>query len=132
MCNVNSNTCSAGKGIHLQEKPFKSGLLRSGDNAVKQEISWPHHHCFPGQGGQLPNYKDLSPMQFMVGFLGCLQNEPSTIAKNNMIEYGCHLFQDAIKTNWTTARHAHLILLQEIERGKCSWQNSDLVEKNCI
>ena len=64
-------------------KLFKSGFLRSGDNAVKQGISWPHHHCFLGQGGQLLEYKDLSPMQFMVGFLGCLQYKPSATIKNN-------------------------------------------------
>ena len=46
-----------------------------------------------------------------------------------MIEYGRHLFQDAIETNWTTARHAHLVLLQDIERGKCSWRRPDTVEK---
>ena len=46
-----------------------------------------------------------------------------------MLEYGRHLFQDAIETNWSTARHAHLVLLQDIERGKCSWHRPDVVEK---
>ena len=63
-----------GKQRHTStgNKTIKSGLHRAGDSAVKQEISWPHHHCFPGPGGQLPEYKELSPLQFMVGFLGCL------------------------------------------------------------
>ena len=43
--------------------------------------------------------------------------------------YGRHLFQDALETNWTTARHAHMILLQDIERGKCSWRDPDQSEK---
>ena len=110
-------------------KPFKSGLHRSGDNAVRLEIPWPHHHCFPGPGGNLPDYKDLSPLQFMVGFLGCIQEEASNTVRSNMLEYGRHLFQDAIETNWSTARHAHLVLLQDIERGKCSWRRPDVVEK---
>ena len=109
-------------------KTFKSGLHRSGDNAIKVEIPWPHHHCFPGQGGK-PEYKDLSPIQFMIGFMGCIQEESSRSVKSNMLEYGRHLLQDALETNWATARHAHLMLLQEIERGKCSWKRPDAIEK---
>ena len=120
-----------GKQRHTStgNKTIKSGLHRAGDSAVKQEISWPHHHCFPGPGGQLPEYKKLSPLQFMVGFLGCLQEENSPTVRTNIIEYGRHLFQNAIETNWTTAKHAHMVLLQDIERGKCTWRNPDKIEK---
>ena len=110
-------------------KTFKSGLHRSGDNAIKVEIPWPHHHCFPAQGGNMPEYKDLSPIQFMIGFMGCIQEETSSSVKSNMLDYGRRLLQDALETNWATARHAHLMLLQEIERGKCSWRHPDAVEK---
>ena len=34
------------------------------DNAVKLEIPWPHHHCFPSSGVNLPKNKDLSPSNF--------------------------------------------------------------------
>ena len=117
------------RGASEGNSKFKSGLHRSGDNAVRHIIGWPHHYCFPSTGGKLPEYKDLSPLQFMVGFLGCLQDESSNSIRNNMIEYGRHLFQDALETNWTTAKHAHMVLLQEIERGKCSWRSPDMVEK---
>ena len=60
---------------------------------MKQLISWPHHYCLPSAGGQLPEYKELSPLQFMIGFLGCLQDESSNTVRANMIEYGRHLFQ---------------------------------------
>ena len=110
-------------------KTFRSGLHRSGDNAIKVEIPWPHHYCFPGQGGNMPEYKDLSPIQFMIGFMGCIQEEASNSVKSNMLEYGRHLLQDALETNWVTARHAHLMLLQEIERRKCSWRRPDAIEK---
>ena len=46
-----------------------------------------------------------------------------------MIEYGRHLFQDALETNWATSKHAHMVLLQEIKSGKSSWSTPDLVEK---
>ena len=103
----------------MQGKPLKSGLHRARDNEVKVAILLPHHHCFPSQGGNLPEFKDLSRLQFMVGFLDCLQEEASNLVRNNMIEYDRHLFQDAIETNWATARHARLVLLQDTERGKC-------------
>ena len=114
---------------HSGNKTFKSGLHRAGDTAIKVEIPWPHHHCFLGQGGNLPEYKHLSPIQFMIGFMGCIQEEQSNTVRSNMLEYVRHLLQDALETNWATARHAHLILLQDIERGKCSWRRPDVVEK---
>ena len=117
------------RGASEGNSKFKSGLHRSGDNAVRHIIGWPYHYCFPSAGGKLPEYKDLSPLQFMVGFLGCLQDETSNSIRENMIDYGRHLFQDAFETNWTTAKHAHMVLLQEIERGKCSWRSPDMVEK---
>ena len=70
--------CRGTEGKHS----IKSGLHRVGDNAVKQLISWPHHYCFPSAGGQLPEYKELSPLQFMISFLGCLQDESSATVKS--------------------------------------------------
>ena len=46
-----------------------------------------------------------------------------------MLEYGRHLLQDAVETNCATDHHAHLVLLQDIERGKCSTHRPDTVEK---
>ena len=47
-----------GKQCHSAgNKTNESGLHRAGDSAVKQETSRPHHHCFAGPGGQLPDYK---------------------------------------------------------------------------
>ena len=117
------------RGSRIAGKKIKSGLLRSGDNEVKTEIAWPHHHCFPSAGGNLPEYRELSPLQFLVGFMGCVLEENSNTIRTKMLEYGRHLLQDAIETNWATARHAHLVLLQDIERGKCSWRRPDAVEK---
>ena len=76
--------------------------------------------------------KDLSPIQFMIGIMGCIQEEASNTVKSNMLEYGRHLLLDALETNWATARHAHLMLLQEINRGKCSWRRPDAIEKTRI
>ena len=42
-----------------------------------------------------------------------------------MMEYARHILQDALETNWGTARHANLIVFQDVERGKLSWRNPD-------
>ena len=43
--------------------------------------------------------------------------------------YFALLMQDAIELSANTARRAHAAVLQEIERGKLSWADPDLVEK---
>ena len=63
-----------------------------------------------------------------MGFIGCIQEEASNTVRENMWEYGRHLFQDAIRINWVTARHAHLVLLKN-EWGKFSWWRPDTVKK---
>ena len=59
-------------------KPFESGLHCSGDNAIRLEIPWPHHYCFPAPVGNLPDYKDLSPLQFMVDCFGVYKRKQAT------------------------------------------------------
>ena len=51
------------------------------------------------------------------------------MVRSNMLEYSKHLLQDALEMYWATARHAHLILLQDIERDKCSRRGPDAIEK---
>ena len=53
-------------------KNFKSGLHCSGDNAVRHIIGWFYQYCFNITEGQLLEYKELSPLHFMVAFLGYL------------------------------------------------------------
>ena len=36
----------------------------------------------------------------------------SNTVRNSMLEYGRHLLQDSIETNWVMDRHAHLVVLQ--------------------
>ena len=48
---------------------------------------------------------------------------------NNMLEYGGHLLQDALETNWLTARHAPMVLWQDMQCGKVTWRLPDQVEK---
>ena len=46
-----------------------------------------------------------------------------------MLQYLTCLMQDAIDLSMNTARKAHAAVLQDMERGKVSWEQLDLVEK---
>ena len=46
-----------------------------------------------------------------------------------MLKYFTSIEQDAIEVSYPTARRAHGILLQEIEKSVSTWKDFDLVEK---
>jgi len=46
-----------------------------------------------------------------------------------MIEYGIQLFRDADDVSWHVARGAHAVVLQEVEKGRAEWKNSDAIDK---
>ena len=37
--------------------------------------------------------------------------------------------QDAVEMSFATAKRAHSIVLEEIEKGNCDWDNLDKIEK---
>ena len=43
--------------------------------------------------------------------------------------YHTFIMQDAIELNFQTAKRVHAIVLQEIEKGKVTWDNLDQIEK---
>ena len=45
-----------------------------------------------------------------------------------MLSYFSRLMQDAIELSLGTARKAHAVVLQEMEKGKFTWNEPDLVE----
>ena len=65
----------------------------------------------------------------MQGFLFCILEEENEKIRENMLQYLTYLMQDAIELSMNTARKAHAVVLQDMERGKVSWEQLDLVEK---
>ena len=51
-----------------------------------------------------------------------------------MLQYLTYLMQDAIELSLNTARKAHTVVLQDMEKGKINWEQLNLVEqvKNSI
>ena len=108
---------------------FKSGLLRANENKKKVEVAWPHEFCYSGISGKNPQYEELSPFQFIFRHIGCIQEEQSQVVQDNMLEYLKLLMQDAIETNWATVKRTHSVVLQTMERGRCSWDKFESVDR---
>ena len=51
---------------------------------MKVEIPWPHQHCFPSALGKYSRIKLLVPIQFIISFLGCIQE-----AQKNTVSIIC-------------------------------------------
>ena len=55
--------------------------------------------------------------------------EPETIKRDKMLQYYAFLMQDAVELNFPTVKRAHAAVLQEIEKGKLNWEQSEEIEK---
>ena len=108
---------------------LKSGRYRAGVSKVKVHVNWPQDFCsVPGNAKQ-PTYDELSCEQWVQGFLYCILEEKDENKREHMLYYHTLLMQDAIELNCQTAKRAHAIILQEIEKGKLTWDNLDQIEK---
>ena len=108
---------------------FKSGLLRANENKKKIEVAWPHEFCYFGISGKNPQYEELSVFQIIFGHIRCIQEEQSQAVRDNMLEYLNLLMEDTIETNWATGIRAHSVVLQTMERGRCSWDKFESVDR---
>ena len=65
--------------------------------------------------------------------LFCILDESNVEIRSQMLSYFAVLMQDAIQLSLDTARRAYAAVLQEMEKAKLAWEDSDQVEKckNC-
>ena len=120
-----SRTETAGKPV----QSLKSGRYRAGVAKIHKHINWPQDFCSVASGNKQPTYDELTNEQWMQGFLFCILEEGNSKIRENMLQYLTYLMQDAIELSMNTARKAHAAVLQDMERGKVSWEELDLVEK---
>ena len=59
----------------------------------------------------------------------CILEESNAETKNQMLIHFSRLMQAAIELSLGTARRAHAAVLQEVEKGLISWENSESIEK---
>ena len=73
--------------------------------------------CASGSIGDVPDYDDLSPTQFIVGFLRTVVKQMPEI-QTHMLNYGIDLFSQANDSNWESAKAGHAAVLTEMEIAK--------------
>ena len=117
-----ANTYS-GKSANL-----KSGRFRSFDTQVQHYVQWPHEHVYVGAARKTVAYDELTPQQFTLGFIKIIMRQNSNDKQTAMLTYLSKLLQESLDFSWDSSRGAHAIVLQEIERGSVSWENTDEID----
>ena len=108
---------------------YKSGRFRAGIHKVRHVIPWPQDYCTTVSGYKRPTYDDLNVFEWSQGFVYCVLEESHSKTRENMLRYCTSLMQDAVEMSFATAKRAHTIVLQEIEKGNCDLDNLDKIEK---
>ena len=106
---------------NTQEQPDtgknpKSGLKRDNTEQVCRIIPWPHEHVLRNSG-KPPTYDSLTMSEFASGNMRILAQIPGAPAfLVHMATYLSELFDDITDTEWSSARFAHRVVLQAIEK----------------
>ena len=65
----------------------------------------------------------------MQGFIYCVLDENNPKIRTNMLLHGGSVLQDAFELSFPTAKRAHGVVLQEIEKGVLNWDKMDEIER---
>ena len=57
------------------------------------------------------------------GFLRSIKKQNSPLARDNMIQYGADLMQNALDLGWGTAKGSYKVLLSSIESTDLTWED---------
>ena len=107
----------------------KSGHYRVGVTKVKVQTNWPHNFCTVPVGTKQPVYDEMSNEQSVQGMLLCILEESDNTIRNQMLIHFSHLMQDAVELSLGMVRRTHAAVLQEVERGLISWEDTESIEK---
>ena len=108
---------------------FKSGRYRPGYQRVKKIIMWPQDQCTVVGGSRQPTYDDLSVYQWSQGYIQSVLEESNEKLRKNMLKHFVSMMQDSIELSFSTAKRAHGLILQEMEKGNVDWANVEKIEK---
>ena len=108
---------------------LKSGRIRAGVSKIKIHVNWPQDMCTVQPDSKQPTYDELTQEQWVQGVLLCILEEPETVKRDKMLQYYALLMQDVVELNFPRVKRAHAAVLQEIEKGKLNWEQSEEIEK---
>ena len=106
-----------------ESKKYKSGQFRvGGEIPCRKFIPWPHDLCFVGTECKRVTYDELSPLQWMCGFIRTiLKTTPD--CHLNMLTYASDLLQNALDLGWPMAKGSYKVLMTEMEATELFWDN---------
>ena len=107
---------------------LKSGRFRNFDTNVQHYVQWPHELVYVGTSRRTVAYDELTPQQFMLGYIKIILKEKSASTKDMILNYLAKLLQESIDNSWEASRGAHAVVLQEMERGSVTWNNSEEID----
>ena len=118
----------APRGAAARRKPQKSGRKHTAADRVKVPVEWPHYHTYRGPSKDMAAYDDLTVTKFVHGFVtDLLAGRPDAGNQAIPLRHLPHLMLDATDFGWEAARHAHGVVLQEMEAGCLTWNDEDAI-----
>ena len=117
----NSNPFKRGK---------KSGATRTADDAIINDIPWPHFAIKRASDKSAPTYDSLGIDDFVFGFLSMLDQPRNNLDPAIMLPILKNLMQDSRDFSWKKAKDFYRDLAVEVEQGHLKW--SDTAQINML
>ena len=108
---------------------FKSGRFRTSESSVNNFVRWPHEMVYIGASRKRILYDELTPVQWMLGFLRCLQEQRDTATSQHMLSHGINVLQDAVDVSFPVAKGAYAVTMHEMEEGRVTWGDTERLER---
>ena len=102
----------------------RSGISRTVEDMVVNEIDWPHFYVYRGQERKPIQYAQITQSEFMYGFLAMLDNPRNTMDKEIMLALLKDLMLDASQYGWTHIRSYYSMLASGVEMARYSWSDT--------
>ena len=100
----------------------KSGAITKGNDNIKTIIDWPHFHIRQGPRRTMPTFEELSSNEFALGFVRMIRDPASKLDTKRMLEILTEVLEDSIDFGWENARNYYLMIGQEIEQSRITWE----------
>ena len=103
-------------------------FLRSNESVtVIKLIDWPQNFILTGAHKTRPTYDDLTIIQWVSGFVRCIQQEKSIGNRDLMLDHIGNLVEDTSDFSWDSAAHA--ILLTNMEANRVKWSVTEKIDR---
>ena len=122
------------EGDTITSQPWRarlkeSGTVSTGTDLVETAIDWPHFHVRKGPDRALPEYKQLSSEEFVLGFLRMLCSSKNSFDNTRKLEILKEVMEDAVVFGWEQARAFYRMIGREEEQNPLEWTDTNKLLK---